>query len=155
MLTQFQLNHNFFEAAMYDDLAKMKLIMTSTGDMKPDIHFYNDGALTLACSNGNLEMVKFLLTSPDLTEHAYLHSDHYQAFKAACIEEHFHILEYLVFEYNMKMDEAVECYLDKPDFILGKTVKSMFEKREISKKLHHELKNELQPTKSISKALKV
>jgi len=156
MANQFQLNHNLFEAAMYDDLAKIKLILTSTeSEIKPDIHFYNDGALTLACSNGNLEMVKYLLSSPELTEHACLNADYYQPFKAACIEEHFHILEYLIFEYNMKMDDTIENYLDKSTLNVGMTVKSMFKKRDAAKRLNDELSSELITIENNKKSLKI
>ena len=37
-----------------------------------------------SCENGYLEVVKYLLTSPDLKEHANIHADNDYGFRWAC-----------------------------------------------------------------------
>ena len=37
-----------------------------------------------SCQKGHLEIVKYLLTSPDLKEHADIHAKNHEGFRLAC-----------------------------------------------------------------------
>lgn len=49
-----------------------------------------------ACENGKLELVKYLLTSPELKEHANIHTDKVTGFKMACRFGHLEVVKYLL-----------------------------------------------------------
>ena len=64
--------------------------------------------LLKACYNGNLEIIKYLLTTPDLKVHANIHeteSDFFNneknALMYACINGHLNIVEYLLTSPNL------------------------------------------------------
>lgn len=58
------------DAAQNGDLAKVKSCFSK--NTTPDIHYKDDIALLLACQNGHLDIIKFLLTDNTLKEHAYI-----------------------------------------------------------------------------------
>ena len=49
-----------------------------------------------ACENGQLEVVKYLLTSPELTEHADIHTENDLGFRLACEEGRLEVVKYLL-----------------------------------------------------------
>ena len=49
-----------------------------------------------ACENGRLEVVKYLLTSPELTEHADIHTENDLGFRLACEEGRLEVVKYLL-----------------------------------------------------------
>jgi hypothetical protein len=156
MPTQYMVNNLLFTSASNGDFSEIKRLLTSSElNIKADIHFFNDSCLVLACERGDTEIVRFLLTSPELTEHAYLHADNYQPFKALCINDQLDTISYLIFDFNMELAEPVKYYLNNSDLEICKVVKSLFEKREISKNLHRELDSSLQKNKSASNKLKI
>jgi ankyrin repeat protein len=60
----------------------------------------NQEALSLmfigACLDGDLDKVRYLLTSPDLKEHAKVSHNKYQGFLEACERGYFEIVRYLL-----------------------------------------------------------
>jgi hypothetical protein len=60
----------------------------------------NEEALSLmcirACLDGHLDKVRYLLTSPNLKEHARVSHNKYQGFLEACERGHFEIVRYLI-----------------------------------------------------------
>ena len=62
---------------------------------KIDIHLGNDSFLAEASSNGNLEIVRYLLTSTDLKEHSNIRANHGYAFNLACRYGHLDVVKYL------------------------------------------------------------
>ena len=61
-----------------------------------------NGKFIQACQNGHLELVKYLLTSPDLKEHANINYKDDNGFKWACRNEHFDIVKYLTSSPDLK-----------------------------------------------------
>ena len=49
-----------------------------------------------ACQNSDLDIVKYLLTSPKLTEHADIHARSDEGFMWACYQGHLEIVKYLM-----------------------------------------------------------
>ena len=49
-----------------------------------------------ACQNDDLEIVQYLLTSPELTEHANIHAKNHEGFRLACEKGHLEIVQYLL-----------------------------------------------------------
>ena len=55
-----------------------------------------------SCENGYLEVVKYLLTSPDLKEHADIHANNDYGFRLACQNGHLEIVKYLLTSADLK-----------------------------------------------------
>ena len=55
-----------------------------------------------SCSNGYLEVVKYLLTSPDLKEHADIDADNDYGFRLACENGHLEVVKYLLTSPDLK-----------------------------------------------------
>ena len=55
-----------------------------------------------SCENGHLEVVKYLLTSPELTEHADIHAQDDLGFRLACANGHLEIVKYLLTSADLK-----------------------------------------------------
>ena len=55
-----------------------------------------------ACSNGHLEIVKYLLTSKDLKEHSDIHADNDYGFRWACHNEKIEVVKYLLTSDELK-----------------------------------------------------
>ena len=49
-----------------------------------------------ACAQGQLEIIKYLLTSAELTEHADIHAENDLGFRNACYQGHLEIVKYLL-----------------------------------------------------------
>ena len=49
-----------------------------------------------SCENGYLEVVKYLLTSPDLKEHADIHADNDNGFIDSCVNGYLEVVKYLL-----------------------------------------------------------
>jgi ankyrin repeat protein len=61
-----------------------------------------NSAFCQACSNGNLDEVKYLLTSPELKEHAEIHYYEDDALAEACWNGHLEIVKYLLTSPDLK-----------------------------------------------------
>ena len=55
-----------------------------------------------SCQKGHLEIVKYLLTSPDLKEHADIHADNDYGFRWACSRGQLEIVQYLLTSADLK-----------------------------------------------------
>ena len=53
-------------------------------------------SLVEACSYGHLDIVKYLLTSPDLKDHANIHEGDDESLINACLNGHLEIVKYLL-----------------------------------------------------------
>lgn len=51
---------------------------------------------TVACENGDLKTVKYLLTTPKLKTHAYIHTEDYYGLRIACQNGYLEIVKYLL-----------------------------------------------------------
>lgn len=103
----------------------IKLILTSPKVLvKPDINASYEGIntyaeesrekfsrgmpLSRACEFGNLEIVRFLLTSELLIEKANIHIDEDKAFREACNAGHIEIVEYLACSPELKIHANIQ-----------------------------------------------
>ena len=55
-----------------------------------------------ACKNDDLDIVKYLLTSPELTEHADIHASNNLGFIKACFYGHLEVVKYLLTSHELK-----------------------------------------------------
>ena len=55
-----------------------------------------------ACKNDDLEVIKFLLTSPKLKEHADIHASNDEGFRSACAQGHLEVVKYLLTSPELK-----------------------------------------------------
>ena len=55
-----------------------------------------------SCYEGRLEVVKYLLTSPDLKEHADIHAQDDYGFRTACVNGHLEVVKYLLTSPELK-----------------------------------------------------
>ena len=55
-----------------------------------------------ACKSGRLEVVKYLLTSPELTEHANIHAENDLGFRSACVQGHLEVVQFLLTSPELK-----------------------------------------------------
>lgn len=98
--------------------------------------------LSYACVNGDLNLVKYLLSSPDLKELADIHQNNDNAFKLAFYREHDAILEYLIFEHKIPYTEDIKSHIAS---VVTYTAKENYQKHVDSMFLARELNNELSP----------
>lgn len=158
---QSQLNTALKTVVRDNDLETVKFLLTSPSlKIHADINSHSGAALTLACSEGHLEIAKYLLTSSELTEYANVYTDVTKAFRHACASDQFEIIKYLIFEYDIEKNEDISSYLSyqtsanesrtKKMDIIPDALK-MFETRALNKNL----KDELIPSSSISKKIKI
>jgi ankyrin repeat protein len=64
-----------------------------------------------ACMNGQLEVVKYLLTSPDLKEHADIHAEDDWGFRWACENGQLEIVKFLIDEFKITRTQKIEEFL--------------------------------------------
>lgn len=88
--------------------------------------------LEFACIDGNVEVIKYLLTSPDLKEHADIHVSHDNCFINACYYHRSSTLQYLIFEYNITQTEDINSFLIT---INRRDILAMFDKRKLEQQL--------------------
>ena len=99
-----------------------------------------NGELLNACYGGNLDLVKYLLTSPDLKEHADIHAKNSESFINAISNGHVEIIEYLIWDYKIEKTEHVEQYLVEKEM---KDILNTFEKRDLEKELQKDLNHNM------------
>jgi ankyrin repeat protein len=61
-----------------------------------NIHMKDDYALRKACQYGHIEIVKLLLSSPNLKEHSNIHANSDEALKLACENGHIEVAKFLL-----------------------------------------------------------
>ena len=102
-----------------------------------------------SCAYGYLEVVKYLLTSPDLKEHANIHADNDEGFRLACANEHLEKVKYLILDMSIEKTKHIENYLNKnQDNKFVKEAIELFKISQLNTKLnanleHKEKKNKL------------
>ncbi len=65
-----------------------------------------------ACQNGHLDIVKYLLTSSELKEHANIHTEEDSGLKLACSNGHLNIVEYLLTSPELNEHADMNSYND-------------------------------------------
>lgn len=89
-----------------------------------------------ACSNGDLGLVKYFLTSPDLIYHSHVHSNNDYSFRLACFNRKMNVLRYLILELNIEKTKDIKDHLK---LYPNKQVEAWFKSRDLSNKLKSEL----------------
>jgi ankyrin repeat protein len=107
--------------------------------------------LDAACDEGRLEIVKYLMESPDIKIKFGLQDNGNQLFRAAYDRNHFEVLRYFIFDLNLEKTEDIKEYMSH---VFKKDVDNMFNVRELNKSLKEELSTQSDNT-SISKKPKV
>lgn len=127
--------------------------------------YHLDSHLIIACANGQLEHVRYLLSSPQLMEHADIHCDDDGAFISLCMYgyiEHYHhilvkkllqndkyqepnyeaILTYFIFDICIKKTEKIYTFLleisEKNPELVGR-INKMFNMRDFKLQLERQL----------------
>ncbi len=103
-----------------------------------------DMACFFAVGNKDWQLVNFLLSSPKLSKHANIHGVENGAFRFALTCPDNDILEYLIFNLNIKKTKEIEKILSLTNDNKSKLAISLFETRELNKELptkHIEVKS--------------
>ena len=66
-----------------------------------------------ACQNNDLDIVQYLLTSAELTEHADIHAENDLGFRRALICGYLEVIKYLIIDMNIEKTIHIEDYLNK------------------------------------------
>lgn len=118
-LNQDEINTAFFNACQQNFEKEAKYLLTSTDLInKADINFKDDCGLIWVCRNENFNLMKFFLTSEELTSHANIHAQNDKVFTYSLNQEELgnkfykKVLEYLVNEYKIDMTPEIENLLD-------------------------------------------
>ena len=101
-----------------------------------------------SCQKGHLEIVKYLLTSPDLKEHADIHADNDYGFIWACAYGQLEIVKFLILDMSIEKTKYIKHYLKENQDNNVKEAIELFKIREFNQKLnanleHKEKKNKL------------
>ena len=105
-----------------------------------------------SCENGYLEVVKYLLTSPDLKEHADIHARSDDGFRSACRNGHLEVIKYLIIDMNIEKTHYIETYLNKnKDNENVQQAIELFNTRD----LHHQLNENIKDNKEKVKKIKI
>lgn len=93
------LTKRFTQAALSGNLKNIRYFLLVE---KLDIHFNNDFVFRMACKKGYLEVVRYVLTSEELTEHCDIHSQVDLGFRKACEFGQLSIVQYLTTSSELK-----------------------------------------------------
>ena len=95
-----------------------------------------------SCQKGHLEIVKYLLTSPDLKEHANIHADNDEGFIWACAYGQLEVVKYLIQDMSIEKTKHIEDYLNKnQDNKCVKEAIELFKIRDFNQKLNNDLEH--------------
>ena len=95
-----------------------------------------------SCQKGHLEIVKYLLTSPDLKEHANIHAQDDSGFRLACFDGHLEVVKYLILDMSIEKTKTIEDYLNEnQDNKCVKEAIELFKIREFNQKLNNDLEH--------------
>lgn len=99
--------------------------------------------LISACYAGNLEAVKYLLTSPELNIRPDIHMKRDSPFYFSLFQKHLDVIEYLIFELNIEKTQNITDYLNSPDKEMDNAIinkaKFWFEKKDLNQSLNKNL----------------
>jgi ankyrin repeat protein len=93
-----------------DSLEDIEYIFTSPfvqNRHEINIHFNKEHFLELACEYGRLNIVKYLLTSPNLKEHCDIAANNNYCFQMACMKGHIDIVKYMAASPELKTHSNV------------------------------------------------
>lgn len=74
---------------------------------KINIHLNKEAFLEEACTYGHLDIVRYLLTSPDLKEHADITANSHYCFQQACQSGHIELVKYMATSPELKVHSDI------------------------------------------------
>jgi len=95
-----------------------------------------------ACSKGDLNEIKYILTEPELEKKIDIHRNNDVAFLWALAGLKIKIIKYFIFEYNIDMTDSITAQLKDEGLIskeISTEIKQMFELRELNDSLKKDL----------------
>lgn len=95
IMDNIETNDRFLAACQSGDIKQIKDCLLDP-TQPACIHYHDDHAIIVACENGHLDVVKYLLHSKEIPENLLLPYDNYGAFRAACYYGKLHIVQYLL-----------------------------------------------------------
>ena len=105
-----------------------------------------------ACRDGHLEVVKYLLTSPDLKEHADIHARNDVGFIGACRNGRLEVVKCLIIDMVIQKTKHIEKYLNEnKDNENVQQAMELFNTRD----LHHQLNENIKDNKEKVKKTKI
>ena len=105
-----------------------------------------------ACKNGHLEIVKYLITSPELKEYADIHAQNDWGFIWACRNGHLELVKCLIIDMNIDKTNYIEKYLNEnKDNKTAQQATELFNTRD----LHHQLNENIKDNKEKVKKMKI
>lgn len=94
-----------------NNIDMVDFLLTNKEIKNPDIHLHYDKALRYACTHEHIDIIKFLLTSEKLKEKANIHAKNDECLIWSFKSEKFKTVDYLLFEYKIKMTEDLKTYV--------------------------------------------
>ena len=105
-----------------------------------------------SCENGYLEVVKYLLTSPDLKEHADIHARNDVGFIGACRNGRLEVVKCLIIDMVIQKTKHIEKYLNEnKDNENVQQAIELFNTRD----LHHQLNKNIKDNKEKVRKIKI
>ena len=105
-----------------------------------------------SCYEGRLEVVKYLLTSPDLKEHADIHARNDVGFIGACRNGRLEVVKCLIIDMVIQKTKHIEKYLNEnKDNENVQQAMELFNTRD----LHHQLNENIKDNKEKVKKVKI
>lgn len=142
-LDYFSLSEGFRWACLYGHLPVVKYLLSAEFKYHVDIHTKNDSGFINACKAGQLEIVRYLVESPDLKEHVSIYTQNQQAIFWAIQKKQQNILEYFIFELKMPLTKNIENYIEDniEDIFWANKIKKLFNTQIQYEHLHLKLVN--------------
>lgn len=143
------INKAFIDACLKGDLASVKNMLKSE-EMKYSLeenpYLLDEGMLEASHARKN-NVVKYLLSSPELKKHANVHTMKDMIFRTTSVNGNHEILNYIIFDLNIrKTDTILEC-LKRESHSLSL---ELFRQRDI-KNLQNEINEELPINQDLKK----
>ena len=100
-----------------------------------DIKKCINSAIFHCCIDGAANTLDYILHLPEAQEHINIHFNDDSPFICAIEERHMHVVQYLIFEYNIRQTENIKRYLRQYDF---KEIEKWFEVKELNNELNNQ-----------------
>jgi ankyrin repeat protein len=101
-LSQEELNNCLMTTCNYGELDKVCYLLTSSLSLHPNIDCVGGWPLSYACLNNHLDIVKYLLSSPELKIHADIHISNDHPLYCAITSGNIEVIKYLLSSPDLK-----------------------------------------------------
>jgi len=124
-------------SAEFGNLDIVKLF-TDSKEVKPITHKHHYGEILIAAArNHSLEIIQYLLTTPELKNIVDVHYKDDMVFRYAISNEDTKIINFLIFDYNIPKTNDIEAYLRKGGNPID--ADKLFEARDLRNNLNNDL----------------